>query len=175
MIAGVFSAIIFSIAGQRNPELFRNSPGIIFALCCLPLTAGLSVLSLIINAAVTQFIARLLGGTGTYSQLVYAFAAYTAPITIVSSILGVLGAALPVLGFIFSPLLGIYSLVLNVMAVKAVNQFSWGKAILTSVIIFVLVLIIVSVIVGVVIAILAASGGAINDIFQNIIRNMPAS
>jgi hypothetical protein len=58
-------------------------------------------------------------------------ASISAPYAIVAGILTLL-AAIPYVGLCFSALLsiaGIYIFVLNVMAVKGVNQISWGAAI----------------------------------------------
>ena len=81
-------------------------------------------LGLVISIWITQAIARRLGGTGANPKLIYAVAAYLAPlITIVALI-----RPFPYVSLLVFPLV-IYGLALNVMAVKAVNQFGWGKAI----------------------------------------------
>jgi hypothetical protein len=80
--------------------------------------------------AIIQWIAKLFGGAGTYEKLLYAFAAITVPFTIVSSLFALL-SMIPYVGIcagIFSFGLSIYALVLQVMAVKAVNRFGWGQA-----------------------------------------------
>jgi uncharacterized membrane protein len=90
----------------------------------------LSVLFFALLVAIIQWIAKLFGGTGTYDKLLYAFAAISVPFTIVSSLF-VLLSAIPFVGIctgIISIGLSIYVLVLQVMAVKAVNRFGWGQA-----------------------------------------------
>ena len=85
---------------------------------------------LLFFVAIIQWIAKLFGGTGTYDKLLYAFAAITVPFTIISSVF-VLFSAIPFVGIctgIISIGLSIYALVLQVMAVKAVNRFGWGEA-----------------------------------------------
>jgi hypothetical protein len=80
--------------------------------------------------AIIQWIAKLFGGTGTYEKLLYALAAITVPFTIVSSLFILLGV-IPYVGIctgVISIGLAIYSLVLQIMAVKAVNRFGWGQA-----------------------------------------------
>jgi hypothetical protein len=62
--------------------------------------------------------------------LLYAFAAISVPFTIVSSLFALLGL-IPFVGICTSTIsigLGIYALVLQVMAVKAINGFGWGQA-----------------------------------------------
>jgi hypothetical protein len=96
-----------------------------------PLGSVLLGLGAIISVWITQAIARKLGGTGTYSRLVYAFAAYLAPLIFIS----ILVHLVPFGHWLFY-LLIIYGTVLNVIAVKAVNQFGWGKAIASNLVIF---------------------------------------
>ena len=103
---------------------------LIGGLCASPFAGLLSVVFFALGVAIIQWIAKLFGGTGTYEKLLYAFAAITVPFTIVSSLFALL-SAIPYVGIctgIISFGLGIYALVLQVMAVKAVNRFGWGQA-----------------------------------------------
>ena len=132
---------------------------LIAMLCAAPFSALGAVLGLVTSAGITQLIANALGGTGTYSKLVYAFAAYIAPLTLLTSLLG----AIPLVNCL-AVLPGIYGLVLNVIAVKAVNQFGWGRAIASSVFILLVALVLVAIIWIVVLALL---GPSIRDMFYN--------
>jgi hypothetical protein len=78
----------------------------------------------IIYAFIINLIAKKLGGTGTYSKLVYAFAASLAPIALI----GTVASFIPIVQYLVFPLL-LYSIALNVLAVRAVHQFRWGRAI----------------------------------------------
>jgi hypothetical protein len=115
-------------------DLFTNrSLGsiLITALCGAPLLAGLTTLFFAIGVAIVQWLARMFGGRGTNDQLAYSMAAIVAPFTILSGLLLLLGA-IPVVGLCLSAILslaGIYIFVLEAMAVKVVNQISWGAAI----------------------------------------------
>jgi hypothetical protein len=103
---------------------------LIVGLCASPLIGLFSVIFFALFVAIIQWIAKLFSGTGTYEKLLYAFAAITVPFTIVSSIF-VLFSAIPFVGIctgLISLGLSIYVLVLEVMAVKAVNRFGWGQA-----------------------------------------------
>jgi hypothetical protein len=133
-------------------------------VCGVPLFALLSVFGLIISAGISHFVAAGLGGTGTYSKLAYALAAYLAPLTLISGVI----AGIPIPNCLNFPL-GIYGIVLNVIAVKAVHQFSWGKALAASILVFAGILLVVAVFV---IVILALLGPAIGNVFSNIVENM---
>ncbi|MCK5319696.1 MAG: hypothetical protein KAJ55_17420 [Anaerolineales bacterium] len=175
-IAGLVASIlglllnlaITSLFGEGTPDpysltsLFGGS--IIFLVCLAPITAILGVVGLMISAGITQFFAGALGGTGTYSKLAYAFAAYYAPLSIVTSLL----SPIPFLNCLAFPL-GLYGIVLNVIANKAVNQLSWGKAIASSVVIIFGILALVAVCV---IVILALLGPAIGNVFSTIITDI---
>ena len=105
--------------------------GLMTVICGAPIAAVISVVMFAIVVGIVQLLARMFGGRGTFDQLAYAIAAIVAPFYLVSGVIGLLsaipyaGACFGILGF----LLALYVLVLEVMAVKGVNQFGWGQAI----------------------------------------------
>jgi hypothetical protein len=114
--------------GGRLSDVLGSS--LIALICAAPISAVIGVLFYAIETAIVQWVANLFKGTGTYSQLIYAFAAFTAPISIVSSVIS-LFSLIPFIGLCFSIIsigVGIYALVLMIMAVKGVNKFGWGEA-----------------------------------------------
>lgn len=94
-------------------------------LCIVPLSAAISVVGMMISTALIQLTARLLGGQGSFEGTFNGLAAIAAPITPVTSLLG----AIPVVGGCLALPIGIYVLVLDVIAIKASNRFGWGAAI----------------------------------------------
>lgn len=153
-IAGTISAIlqafasaIYAAAGTGSPlqqipgleQYIPQSTGggggvgaaLIGGLCASPVAGLLSILFFAIFVAIIQWIAKLFGGSGTYDKLLYAFAAITVPVSVVSSLLAIL-SAIPFVGIctgVISFGLSIYALVLQVMAVKGVNRFGVGQAV----------------------------------------------
>lgn len=104
---------------------------IVTAVCGAPIAALIGTLLFAVMVAIIQWIAKMFGGKGTFDQMFYTFAAILTPFMIVSGVVSLL-AAIPFVGLCFSILLllaGIYVFVLEVMAVKGVNQFGWGPAI----------------------------------------------
>jgi hypothetical protein len=107
-----------------------TSFSLVSVLCGAPVGAVISVLFFAAFTGVVQWVAKMFGGIGTYEQLAYVFAAITVPFTLVGSALTLLGA-IPYVGFCFGLLgaaAGIYVIVLELMAVKGVNQIGWGQA-----------------------------------------------
>ena len=101
------------------------------AVCGGPIFAVVITIFFAIGAALIQWIAKMFGGKGTNDQLTYSFGAIAAPFYLISTVFVLLGA-IPYVGYCFSNLLGLaglYVLVLEIMAVKGVNQFGWGEAI----------------------------------------------
>jgi hypothetical protein len=146
--------------------------GLIASICGAPIGALISVVVFAIVIGVVQLIAKMFGGRGTYDQLTYAIAAIAAPFSLVGGVLALL-SAIPFAGFCFGILgflAGIYVLVLEVMAVKGVNQFGWGQAIASLLLPVLAVACCISI--GV-IGILRALGPNISDIFNSITTPMP--
>ncbi len=103
---------------------------LITAICGAPIAAVISVVVFAVVVAIVQFIAKMFGGKGTFDQLAYALAAISTPFVLISGVLTLL-SAIPLVGLCFSVvslIAGLYVLVLQVIAVKAVNQFGWGQA-----------------------------------------------
>jgi hypothetical protein len=117
------------LEGQGFPEAAGGS--LMTAICGAPIGAAVSVVFFVIVVGVVQLLAKMFGGRGTFEQLAYAIAAIVTPFYLVSGVLALL-SAIPFAGFCFGLLglaAGLYVFVLEVMAVKGVNQFGWGPAI----------------------------------------------
>jgi hypothetical protein len=110
---------------------FRLGAVSFFLICGGFLFAALlSALVFIFTTAVAQFIARILGGQGTYGKLAFCVSSFLAPLYFLNLIVSsVIPSAAAILGI----LVGIYTLVLLAFSIKAVNLFAWWKAILISV------------------------------------------
>ena len=87
-------------------------------------------LSFLLGVGIYHIIATVLGGRGQYGRYAYLTATYSAPLMIVTSILGFI----PVLGGCLSLLLAIYQFVLTYFAIKVEYGLSQGKAIVAVVI-----------------------------------------
>ena len=115
-------------------DLFANQGfgSVLFgAICSAPIGAAIATLFFALSVFIIQWLARMFGGKGTSDQLAYAMAAILAPYLVISGIV-TLFSAIPYVGLCISAILalgGLYILVLEVMAVKGVNQISWGAAI----------------------------------------------
>ena len=124
-----------------------------------------------IGVAIVQWVAKLFGGAGTYDKTLYAYAAIAVPVTVVSSLFALLGA-IPYAGLCLSLLsfgLSIYAIVLQIMALKAVNRFGWGQAIGAVLLPGFLVLFICACVVG---ASLALLGPVIGDVFGDVLQGL---
>jgi len=127
IMQGVIMGRMMQGSGFDTPAA---APGLVGVLCGAPLLAVISVALFSAFTGIVQWIAGLFGGRGSFEKLVYVLAAITVPFTLISTLLTLL-SAIPFAGLCFgliSLLAALYVLVLEVMAVKAVNQFDWGKA-----------------------------------------------
>ena len=140
-------------------------------LCGAPIAAIVGVLFFAIWVAIVQWIARMFGGKGTNDQLAYTLAAIAAPYSLISAIF-VLFALIPYVGFCFNAILGLgglYILVLQIMALKAVNRFGWGPAIASYAIPGLAVLLVCCVATAIVVTL---SGAVLGDVFSTINQSL---
>ena len=158
------------LEGQDIPSGFGG--GLMTAICGAPIGAVISVVLFAIVVGIVQLLAKMFGGRGTFDQLAYAIAAIVTPFYLVSGVLGLL-SAIPFAGFCFG-LLGLaaalYVLVLEVMAVKGVNQFGWGQAIGSLLLPVFAIACCISVAVG---ALLSIAAPEMMDIFNSIMTPVP--
>jgi hypothetical protein len=146
--------------------------GLMTVICGAPVGAVISVVLFAIVVGIVQLLAKMFGGRGTFDQLAYAIAAILTPFYLVSGVLGLL-SAIPFAGFCFGLLgfaAGLYVLVLEIMAVKGVNQFGWGQAIGSLLLPVFAVVCCISVAVG---ALLSVVAPEMMDIFNSITTPVP--
>jgi hypothetical protein len=113
-------------------------------LCGIPVVVFGAIFGILIYGGLLQFIASALGGSGTLGEQVYALACYSAPVTLLSALLGLI----PLVNCLTLPL-AVYAMLLNLIAVKAANRIGWGATIGTF-----LILAVIAILIGVVMALL---------------------
>lgn len=118
------------------------------------LVAGIiwAPIGFLIGTGIMHLIARLLGGQGDFGRFSYLVAAFQAPISIVSSLLGLV----PFLGGCVSGLLGIYSIFLAYFAIKTEHQLTQGKSIMV-LLIPLIIAVVLAVCVGIAVVTLVAA------------------
>lgn len=136
-VAGVVNALVFPFLLALNPQYaematlpeFQNLNMNAFLVLMTVVMLFLAPLGNIINLAVfggvQSFLAGFFGGTGNFTRTVYAIAAFSAPITMMVSLVSII----PIVGQCLTFPLSIYSLVLNVRALRAAHSISTGAAI----------------------------------------------
>ena len=131
LVQGAIMRQMINQFGLENMPVRSLGGGILSAICGAPVGAVISVVFFAMFTGVVQWVAKMFGGTGTFEQLAYVFAAITVPFTLVSSVL-TLFSAIPFIGFCFGFAgfaVGIYVVVLEVLAIQGVNQIGVGQAI----------------------------------------------
>ena len=128
----VQSAQIGRILASSNSNLPVRGVGLtlITAVCGAPIVAVIIVVFFAVGVAIIQWIARMFGGRASFDQMAYVFGAIYAPFLLVSTVFNLFGA-IPFVGLCFRVVLGLaglYIVVLQIMAVKGVNQIGWGQA-----------------------------------------------
>lgn len=168
-------AMIRDRLSQSGLGADRVGGGVVGALvaliCVAPILAVIGTVFFAIGVAIVQWIAKMFGGKGTFDQMAYTFASISVPYSLVSSVF-ILLSAIPFVGFCFRIILGLaglYILVLEIMAVKGVNQFGWGPAIGS---LFIPGLVVGLVACCIIVAIGALLGPTIGNIFSTINQSL---
>ena len=83
-----------------------------------------SILGFLIFVGIIYLLGRAFGGTGTYGEMAYNTALYSAPLTVISALLGLI----PVVGFLAGIVLAIYQLYLYWLSIQAGMNLPGNKA-----------------------------------------------
>ena len=134
MMAGAMQGAIPQLLEQADlpPEAKAQllpilNSGMLGGLGASSLGSIISVpLGFLIGVGILWLVAKLLGGVGDYGRYAYLNATYMAPLTILSSILGLI----PFAGGCIAFFVYIYQLVLTYYATKVEHQLSSGRAII---------------------------------------------
>lgn len=134
-IAGVFNIATYSIY-KVTTNLVTNSPisGMdLFKWFVIspPIGGIIQIVILVIIIAMVQWSSRLLGGTSNYNKTLNSFSIITVPYLFIYGIISIFMAIpqVDIISMIVGIILGMYYLFLQVLMLKAANQFSWWKAI----------------------------------------------
>jgi len=167
LVQGAITGQMMQQFGLEGMPRSAFGGGFLYAICGAPVGAVVSVVFFAMFTGVVQWVAKMFGGTGTFEQLAYVFAAITVPFTLISSVL-TLFAAIPYVGVCFGFVglaVGIYVLVLEVLAIQGVNQLGVGQAagalFLPGIVIFCCLFVVIA-------GLLSVLAPAINEVFQQV-------
>ena len=174
-----------SMGGFREllpPELARELPmggggsaiGFGTVICGTPVAAIVAVFVFAISVGLMQWVAKMFGGTGSFDKLAYTFSAITVPYSVIAAVLTLFGM-IPYVGILTGLVsfgLSIYILVLEVLAVKAVNNLDTGKAIGAVFLPGFVIALFVCCCAAIVVGGLASLGPSINDVFNEINQSL---
>lgn len=134
-------------------------------LCGTPIVIIAAMLGFVIQVGVSDAFARMMGGLPNQGKaMAMSFAAFIAPLSIVSSGVGLI----PCIGTVISLGLSIYLFVLMVIATQTIHNLGTGKAILANIILPAILFLLAFVLVC---GVLVLLGPAIADVFQNILND----
>ncbi|OGN88705.1 MAG: hypothetical protein A2Y88_13680 [Chloroflexi bacterium RBG_13_48_10] len=138
LVSFLFSALMIRnlMADYFGSMMFENYGGYtLYYLCSVILYPFFAILGIAITAGIYHWIAKLFHGKGNWDDLVFCLSAVTAPGTLVGGVIGIFSLLLfktPVLIFLptmVSLAFAIYIIVLNVNAIKAVEDIGTWEAI----------------------------------------------
>ena len=181
-LAGTFSGLVSTLVQlilvrQVAPDLGQlpgvsaalGISGVLSVLCGAPLAGLVSVIGFAIGVAIVQMTAKFFGGQGSFDRLAYAFGAIAVPYTLISALMIPLNA-IPYASFGTLPvlvLMGLYTLYLELTAIKAVHECNWGEA---AAILFLPAILILMSCAAVFLFAMRAAGPSLTEIIQELQR-----
>jgi hypothetical protein len=155
--ATIYVAIAAAINGLLTAigVAISNTPGASFIGALI----GAVVFTLIffyIYMGIVYLLGKAFGGTGNFGELAYDIALFSAPLSVVGSLLGII----PILGGIAALVLGIYQIYLTYLGIQSGLNLPKDKALIVMVIIFVIIAAIVACFVLVIAGLIAAATNA---------------
>ena len=140
LIAGIIGQIV-TFQTTRTLLQYLSGSDIFLYACGVVVTPIIAIIGIMISAGIFHLIAKIFHGNGKWADLVFCFSAITAPASIIvafASLINFAFANIQILSLIvsiciiiFYLILGIYSIVLYINAIKAVENLSTGQAIAT--------------------------------------------
>jgi hypothetical protein len=101
----------------------RNVSVLLFVVG-VPVFASFYTLMFALQVGIQHLVARLFGGQGSYENLLFATAAYQAPLLLIS----IVAIFIPYINFCAGPILGIYTIVLMLNSLRAVYRMDVVRA-----------------------------------------------
>jgi hypothetical protein len=139
IIVGIISGLLQSLF--LNQMTANSAPFSFLYLICGVIAAPIgAIIGISISTGIYHLIAKLFGGSGSWSNLLYCLSAVVAPTTLIGGVVSLfylLFSQIPVviiIPIVVSVVLGIYALVLNVNAIRAAENIGTGGAIGTLII-----------------------------------------
>lgn len=139
----VISLITALVSGYTTAQTLSSIEHVgsifLYYICIVILTPIFSIIGMIIGAGIYHWIARLLGGNGDWRSLLFCLSAISTPSAVVGIVIVLLNLMFTVVGLsalafvigILSIAVGIYSLVLYILAIQAAENIGMGRAVIT--------------------------------------------
>ena len=153
LISSLFSALVMRnlVADAFVGTMFENyATYTLSAICGVILSPIFAIIGVAISAGIYHWVAKLFHGKGNWTDLVFCLSAVTAPGTLVGGVIGIFSLLFfqnPVILFLpvfVSLVLAVYIIVLNVNAIRAVEDVGTWQAIGTIVLPTIFVLVVVT-------------------------------
>jgi len=156
-LSGLYQMLFFSPAVGSIFPMASGFAGVAGFLMTLILTPIFSVIAWLIISGILYILALIFGGKGSYTTQSYLYAIYSAPLSIVTTII----ALIPFYGMFLSIIPALYGLYLLTMALKEAHKYSTVRAFFTW-FIPILIVVVIAVIIGVAILAFLLGGMAGN-------------
>ncbi len=140
-------------------------------LCGAPVAAAAMLLWFMASSGIIHLVARAFSGKAAYGQWAYTMAAIFVPTALVSTVLlafEALGTTAALCMGGLSLLLALYVIVIQVVAIKAVEQIGWGGAVVSILVLPALLICLSCAVIGV----LMLMGPSIGNVFSSINQSL---
>jgi hypothetical protein len=124
VISGAIVAVIALLGGGALLGVGGAAIGGVIGLAAIITTPIALLIGWVIGSVILLIFAKLLGGKGSFAKHSYMIALYSAPLFVISTIVGII----PIAGGLLSALVGLYGLYLLTLAMMYAHGFDMVKA-----------------------------------------------
>lgn len=138
ILAGLFPGLIVTLTLGFNPQFYQalqmleqNSGGTDIAgmfsagmFCLLPFSGVMNLIGMAISVGIMHLLAKAFGGNGKYPEFLYLTAAYSAPMTMITSLLSLI----PFIGSCLTLPLSFWSFNLMIQSIKSAHNLDTARA-----------------------------------------------
>lgn len=134
-VLGGLGVAVSILSYFEQPFLLNNTQGLrdnLFLFLVWVMVLDLYfIIGFLFYSLITQITARIMGGSGKFNMLIFAFSTFWVTVGVLTGFFSILGSSIILISIVIG-ILFTYSFILSVFATKVIHQLNWKKSITTN-------------------------------------------